>query len=84
MAVADVDGGDEVLVEVVDELDDAVFERGGDGEEVEGREMLHILAQANAAGVRADGNIELGGEQEDGKILVDAGDAATIELKRRR
>jgi hypothetical protein len=60
VAVADDDGVEEVLVEVVDELDDAVFERGGDGKEVEEGKVLNVLPEADSAGVRADGDLNLG------------------------
>src|SRR5579871_3809913 len=42
--------------------------------------MLHVLAQADAAGVRADRNAELCGHQHDGEVFVDAGDSAAIDL----
>jgi hypothetical protein len=61
VAVADDGGVEEVLVEVIDELDDAVFEGGGDGEEVEDGEVLDVLAEADTAGVGADGDVEFGG-----------------------
>ena len=81
MATADADGGEEVLVEVVDELDDAVIHGGGDAEEIEDGEMLDVLAEADAAGVRADGDVELCGEEDDGEILIDAGYTAGVELE---
>ena len=80
MAVADVDGSEEVFVEVVDELDDAVLEGGGDAEEVEDGEVLDVLAEADAAGVGADGDAEFCGEEDDGEVFVDAGDAAAVDL----
>ena len=57
MPVADDAGIDEVLVEVVDELDDPVLPRAADGNRVEGGEVLHELAQADAPGVGADGEL---------------------------
>jgi len=65
---------------MVDPLHDAALERAADRDVVEEREMLHVLAQPDAAGVRADGNAELGRQQQDGDRLVDAADAARIEL----
>ena len=81
VAAADADGREEVLVKVVDELDDAVIHGGGDAEEIEDGEVLDVLAEADAAGVRADGDVELCGEEDDSQILVDAGYAAAVELK---
>ena len=70
----------EVLVQVVNPLDDAVVERAADRDVVEHREVLDVFAQADAAGMRADGDAELGGEQDDRERLVDAADAAGVEL----
>src|SRR5580704_16690132 len=47
---------DEVFVEVVDELAGAVFQRAADRDEVEDREVLHVLAEPDTPGVRAHGN----------------------------
>src|ERR1700694_4121901 len=71
----------EVFVEVIDELDDSVLERGRDTEEVEDRQVLDVLAQAYSAGVGADGDVEFGGEEDDGEVLVDSGDGAGVELE---
>ena len=65
---------------MVDPLDDAVLERAADGDVVEERQVLDVLAQADAARVRADRDAELGGEQQDRDRLVDAADAARVEL----
>ena len=70
----------EVLVQVVDVLDPPTLRRPADGDEVEHREVLDHLAQADAAGVRAHRHAELGGEQEDGEVLVDATDPARVDL----
>ncbi len=81
MAAVDADGGEKVLVEVIDVLDDAVLHRGGDGEEVEDGEVLDILAEADTASVRADGDVEFCGEEKDGEVFVDSGYAAGVELE---
>ena len=70
----------EVLVEVVDVLDPSVLERAADGDEVEHGEMLHHLAQADAAGVRAHRHAELGRQEQDGEVLVHAADPAGVDL----
>jgi hypothetical protein len=80
VAAADDDGVAEVFVEMVDVLDDTVGEGTGDGEEIEDGEMLDVLAEADAAGVGADGYAELGGHEEDGEVFVDAGDATGVDL----
>src|SRR5262245_31383907 len=58
-AADDGDRVDEVLVEVVDELADAVVERRANGDEVEHRDVLRVLAQPHAAGVRTHRHTEL-------------------------
>ena len=73
-------GSAEVLVQVVDPLDDAVLQRAADADEVEDGEMLHVLAEADAAGMRADRDAELRRHQDDRQHLVDAGDAARVDL----
>ena len=73
-----------VLVEVVGVLDHAVVEAAADGDVVEHREVLHVLAQADAAGVRAHRHAVLGGQQQHGDHLVDPAEAAAVELARRR
>ena len=80
-AAANLDRSDEVLVQMVDELDDAAVHGSGDRHEVEHRQVLHGLAQADAARVRAHGHAELVGEQEDRHVLVDAGDAGRVDLQ---
>ena len=70
----------EVLVQVVHPLDDAVVEGCADGDVVEHGQVLHVLAQADAAGVRAYGNAELRGEQQDREHLVDSAEPARVYL----
>src|SRR5204863_6084595 len=71
---------DEMLVQVIDELADAVVERGSDCDVVEHRHVLRVLAEADAAGVRADRYPELRREQHDRKHLVHAPEPAAVEL----
>src|ERR1700721_421886 len=42
--------------------------------------MLDVLAEADSTGVGADGDVELGGEENDGEVLIDSGDAAGVDL----
>src|SRR3954453_22532783 len=53
-AADDPDRVDEVLVQVVDELAEAVLERRADRDEVEHGHVLRVLAQPHAAGVRTE------------------------------
>ena len=76
----DVHRVDEMLVQVVDVLAHAVVERGAHGDVIEDRQVLHVLAQPHAAGVRADRHAELGGHQQHGDHLVDAAQAAAVDL----
>ena len=69
-----------MLVQVVDPLDHPVLERAADRDVVEEREVLHVLAEADAAGVRAHRNAELRREQQHGDRLVDAADPAGVDL----
>ena len=43
--------------------------------------MLDVFAETDATRMRADGDVEFGGEEDDGEVLVDSGYAATIELE---
>ena len=70
----------EVIVQVVDVFDPSIRRCPADRNEVEHRQMLHHLAQADATGMGAHRHAELGGEQDDGEVLVDAADAAGVDL----
>ena len=72
-----------MLVQVIHELAHVVLEGAGDRDVVEDREVLDVLAQADAARVRADRHPELLGHQEDGEHLVDAGHPAGVDLDER-
>jgi hypothetical protein len=61
-AIADDDRLEKVLVEMVDVLDDAILERGTHADVIEDGKVLHVLAEADAARVRADRDIELRGQ----------------------
>jgi len=71
-----------MLVEVIDVLDDAVLHRSADADEVEHREVLHVLAEADAAGVWTNRDAELRGEQQHGDHLVHAAEPAGIDRRR--
>src|SRR5262245_22723852 len=81
-AADDPDRVDEVLVQVVDELAYAGFERRADRDEVEHGHVLGVLAEPDAAGVGAHRHAELRREQHDREHLVHAAEAAAVELAR--
>ena len=64
---------DEVLVEVVDILHDlGLLLAGANADVVEHRKVLHVFAEPDPAGVRADRDAELGCHEHHGDELVDA------------
>src|SRR5256885_1857765 len=79
-AVANDNRVEEVLVEVLDVLEDAVFERPADRDVIEQRDVLHVLAKADPAGMWADRHAELGRQEEHRQHLVQAAEAACIQL----
>src|ERR1700687_4217631 len=70
----------EVFVQVVDELAGAVFQRAAHGDVVEDRQVLDVLAEPDAAGVRAHRDAELRRQQKYGQDLVDATEPAAVDL----
>src|SRR5712691_3621167 len=79
-SLADDGGIDEVLVQMIDELGDAVVHPSGDGDIVEHRQVLHELAQSDAADMRADRHAELRRHQDDREIFVHAAETAAVDL----
>src|ERR1051325_1461145 len=79
-AVANDDRVEEMLVQMIDILDDTIVERSADADVIEHREVLHVLAQSDAAGVRTARNYKSGREQDDGQHLIDAAQAAAVDL----
>jgi hypothetical protein len=61
-------------------LDDAVFQRCAHTQVVEDGEVLNVFAEAHASGVRANRNAEFRRHQEDRQDLVDAAQAAGVDL----
>ena len=61
---------EEVLVQMVDVLEDALV--GRDDDVVDGGQVLCVLWQADAAGVGHNGDAEFGGHEQHGNDLVDA------------
>ncbi len=55
--------------------------RAGKRDVVEHGQVLDELAQPDAAGVRAHGQIVLGGQQQDGEVLVDPADTRGVDLQ---
>src|SRR3954462_12631204 len=73
----------EVLVQVVDPLDRAVRVGAGHRHEVEHRQVPDELAEPDPTGGRADRHAELGGQQQDGEVLVEPADAGGVQLQHR-
>src|SRR4029079_4855508 len=71
---------DEMLVQVIDELGDAVVHARRHRQKVPHRQVLHQFAEPDAARVRADRDSELRRHQDDGEILVHAAQAAAVDL----
>ena len=69
-----------MFVEVGCVLRGAVGEVGAHGDVVDGRDVLHVLAQAEPSGVRAHGHLELRGEQQNGQHFVEATHTAGVGL----
>jgi hypothetical protein len=58
-----------MLVQVVHVFDDSSFHRARHRDVVEHRQVLHILAQPDAAGMRTDWHVERRRQQDDGEVL---------------
>jgi hypothetical protein len=69
-----------MFMQVIDELDGAVFHGTADRRKVCHGKMLHQLTQAYAAGVREDPHSEFVRHQQYREILIDAADPRRINL----
>src|SRR5262245_5572033 len=69
-----------MLVQVVDVLGDAVLERCAHADVVEDRQMLYILTETDAAGVRTHRNAEVRGQEKHGDHLVHATESTAVDL----
>ena len=69
-----------MLVQVIDVLQDTLIERRADADVIKDRQMLNILAQADAAGMRTDRHAELGRHQQHRQHLVDPAEPAGVDL----
>lgn len=67
-----------MLMQMVDILEDTLL--ATDDHIINGRQVLGVLWKADATGVGDDGDVELGGHEQDGNDLVDAAEAAGIDL----
>src|SRR6187401_272846 len=67
-------------MEMIDPLHDAILERGAHGDVVEHREVLDVLAETDAAGVRTDRYPELRRKEENGESFVHSTDPAGVQL----
>src|SRR3954447_26258707 len=71
----------EVLVQVIGPFNVPVVQRTGDGDVVEQAQVLHVFAQPHAAGMRTNRNVELVRQQQYSDDLVDATEAAGVDLR---
>ena len=71
---------EKVLMQVIDVFRDAPLERPADADVVEDGFVLHVLAQADAASVRADWNSEFRSEQEHSHDFVHAAQPTRVDL----
>src|SRR5690606_28377080 len=74
------DGVNEVLMQVVDVLDDAVLQRSAHAEVVEDREVLNVLAEPHAARVWTDRDTGLRCHQQYAEDLVHTAQPAGVDL----
>src|SRR6267143_5587866 len=79
-SVLDLHRIEEVLVEVLDVFEHPVLERSTDGDVVEQRYMLHVLAESYSACVGADRNPELCSHQEHREHFIHPSQPAGVEL----
>ena len=80
-AAADGDRVHEVLVQVLRVLQRAILEACTHHDVVDQRDVLPVLAEADAAGMRAHRHAKLGGEQQHGEHLVQPAESAGIHLQ---
>jgi hypothetical protein len=80
-AVAHLRRVQEVLVQVVGVLGGAVGERAADAQVVDDRDVLHVLAQPDAAGVRAHRHATGRGQQQHRQHLVEPAEATRVDLR---
>ena len=69
-----------MLVQVIDVLAHAILQRAADRDVIEDRQVLHVLAEADAARVRADRLLELVRHQDHRERFVHAAHAAGVDL----
>src|SRR4030095_2357007 len=71
---------DKVLVQVIDVFNNSIIKASTDGDVVENRQMLNVLAQADTTSVRTNRHAKLRRHQYHCHHLVHAAQAATIDL----
>src|SRR5215472_16783522 len=80
MSTADLYRVTEVLVQMINELNDTVFQRARYRQVVKDRKMLHVLTKADTSSVRAYWDPEFCCHQNNGKVFIDTGDTAAVDL----
>ena len=69
-----------MLVQMIDVFEHATFERPRHADVIEQRNMLHVLAQADAARMRTHRHAELRGHQQHDEHFVQTAETATVDL----
>ena len=69
-----------MFMQVIDIFDHPIFQGARNAKKIEDGKMLHILAQSDAAGVRAHRNAILRSHQNNRQILIHARHPAAIDL----
>ena len=70
----------EMFMQVIHKFSDAVFQRRRHAQVVEDCQVLDAFAKTDATSMGAYRDIELGSHEEYGKIFIDPGQAAAINL----
>ena len=79
-AIADDAGIFKMLVEMINEFDALAVLFGTDGDVVDHGEVLHIFAQADAAGMRPDREVVFSGHQLNCEDFVQSSETASVNL----
>ena len=80
MSVSHDDRIDEMFVQVAGIFAESILQRTADADVIDHGQVLHIFAKSDASCVRANRNVEFGGEEQNGKNFVHATDSTAIDL----
>ena len=70
----------EVLVQMIDVLDHSILHAAAHRDVVEERQMLHVLAETDAAGMRTNRDSELRRHEQHRDDLVHSAETAAVDL----